>query len=75
MKKNTLFKEIFTLLLLILLLISGDTIIRSRNSHEIVSKKISQSLRETQSKIDSISAKSITEDFSSASHNDKNVAT
>ena len=75
MKKNTLFKEIFTLLLLILLLISGDTIIRSRNSHEIVSKKISQSLRETQSKIDSISAKSITEDFSSASHNDKNIAT
>ena len=75
MKKNTLFKEISILLALILLLISGDSIIRSRDSHEIVSKKISQSLRDTQSKIDSISAKIKIEDFSSVSQNDKNVAT
>jgi hypothetical protein len=75
MKKNTLFKEIFTLLLLIIVLISGDTIIKSRNSNEIATKKISQSLRETQDKIDSISANFKVEDFSSANHNDKNVAT
>ena len=75
MKKITLFKEFFTLLLLIIVLISGDSIIKSRNSHEIVSKKISQSLRETQDKIDSISSNFKVEDFSSANHNDKNVAT
>ena len=74
MKKNTLFKEIFTLLLLIIL-ISGDTIIKSRNSNEIATKKISQSLRDTQHKIDSITTNFKVEDFSSVNLNDKNIAT
>ena len=75
MKKNTLFKEIFTLLLLIIILIAGDTIIKSRNSNEIATKKISQSLRDTQDKIDSISTNFKVEDFSSVNLNDKNIAT
>ena len=75
MKKNTLFKEIFTLLLLIIVLIFGDTIIKSRNSNEIATKKISQSLRDTQDKIDSITANFIVEDFSSVNIEDKNIAT
>lgn len=56
MKKITLFKEIFTLFLLIATLILGDSFIRSRNSNEIVTEKISLSLKENQNKVDSISA-------------------
>ena len=56
MKKNTLFREILTLILLIASLILGDYIIRSRNSNEIITEKISLSLKENQNKVDSISA-------------------
>ena len=56
MKKNTLFREILTLILLIASLILGDSIIRSRNSNEIITEKISLSLKENQNKVDSISA-------------------
>lgn len=56
MKKNTLFREISTLILLIASLILGDSIIRSRNSNEIITEKISLSLKENQNKVDSISA-------------------
>ena len=75
MKKNALLKNIFTLLLLIVILILGDSIIRSRNSHEIVEKKISQSLKETQHKIDSITTNFKIENYSSQNFNDKNTAT
>lgn len=56
MKKNTLFRDILTLILLIASLILGDYIIRSRNSNEIITEKISLSLKENQNKVDSISA-------------------
>lgn len=75
MKKNTLFKEFFTLILLISILFFGNLLSKSRNSHEIISEKISQYLKETQNKIDSISTKFNAEEISSQNFNDKNIAT
>lgn len=75
MKKNSLFKKTLTLFVLIIVLISCDSIIRSRNSYGIVSEKISHSLKETQNKTDSISTNFKTEDLSSQNFNDKNIAT
>ncbi len=75
MKKNTLFKNIFTSLLLVGILIIGDSFIKSRNSHEIISKKISQSLKETQGVIDSIATNFNLEDCHFQNKNYKNIAT
>ena len=56
MKKNRIYKDYVSLFLLVLIFISSNIVIKSKNSNERIADKISSSLIATQNKHDSIAS-------------------